>query len=59
MKKQEQVIGGLLIAIAAALVLGAIANNPRVSPLWRRIAVTAEGEIFQHVITGDIVKLLA
>jgi hypothetical protein len=39
--------------------LGAIANNPRVSPLWRHVATTAEGEIFEHVITGDLVKLVA
>ena len=47
------------VAFIALELLGAIANSPRVSPLWRHVATTAEGEIFEHVITGDLVKLVA
>jgi len=59
MKKPHPLVVGIVFTIGAMILLGAIANNPRVSPLWRHVATTAEGEIFEHVITGDLVKLVA
>jgi len=59
MKKQDQLIGGILLGVVVMAVLGAIASNPRVPPLYRHYATTAEGEIFQHVVTGDLIRLIA
>jgi hypothetical protein len=33
----------------------ALANDPRVSPMWRKVARTTEGEVYQHVVSGEIV----
>jgi hypothetical protein len=59
MKKQDKAIAGLLIGGGIVLILSMIANNPRISPLWRHVARTAEGDVFKHVINGDLVTLLA
>jgi hypothetical protein len=48
------VVGGLLLMG----VLNEIATNPRISPFWRKIAQTAEGDVYRHVIDGTIVTLL-
>lgn len=59
MKKQDQAIAGIIVTGGVILLLAAIANNPRISPFWRKLAQTAEGDIFQHVFTGELVTLLA
>ena len=59
MKKQEKVIGGVLIGLGVAWILNQIVANPRISPFWKFVAQTAEGDIFQHVISGDVITLLA
>jgi hypothetical protein len=59
MSKQDKLIGGIAFGVLAVLVLSLIANNPRVPLLYRHYAWVAEGEIVQHVITGDLVKLVA
>jgi hypothetical protein len=46
--------GALLIAA-----LNKIANDPRLSPLWRKIASNAEGDVYQHIINGAVVTVLA
>ena len=48
------VVGGLLLMG----VLNEIATNPKISPFWRKIAQTAEGDVFQHIIDGTIVTVL-
>lgn len=60
MKKANvgNVVGMVAAGVLAIVVLNAIATNPRVSPLWRKIAQTAEGDVFQHIIDGTIVTLL-
>ena len=59
MKKKEIAFAGLLIAGGIVVVLSMIANNPRINPLWRNVARTAEGDVFKHIITGELVTLLA
>ncbi len=59
MSKQSKAIGGLIIGAGIMLVLGLIAKDPRVSPQWRYVAKTAEGEIYQHVVSGDLITVLA
>lgn len=49
--------GKVLLMVAGVIVLGKIAADPRVSPLWRKIATTAEGDLYQHIITGAIVTV--
>jgi hypothetical protein len=46
--------GALLVAV-----LNKIATDPRISPLWRKIAQTAEGDVYQHIINGAVVTVLA
>jgi hypothetical protein len=48
-------VGGALLIAA----LNKIANDPRLSPLWRKIASTAEGDVYQHIINGAVVTVLA
>jgi hypothetical protein len=59
MSKKEKAIGGLIIGAGIMLILSLIANDPRISPLWRYIAKTAEGDIYQHVVSGDLITVLA
>lgn len=59
MKKLDKVIGGLLIGGGVLFVLNQIANNPRISPFWRHVARTTEGDVFQHLVSGELVTLLA
>ncbi len=48
-------LGGALLIAA----LNKIATDPRISPLWRKIAQTAEGDVYQHIINGAVVTILA
>jgi hypothetical protein len=48
------IAGGLFVMGA----LNIIANNPKISPMWRKIARTAEGDVYQHIINGAVVTLL-
>ena len=59
MSRRDKAIGGLIIGAGIMLVLSLIANNPRVSPLWRYVAKTAEGDIYQHVVSGELITVLA
>jgi predicted ABC-type sugar transport system permease subunit len=43
------VLGMLLVGALGIAVLNEIATNPKVSPLWRKIATTAEGDLYQHI----------
>jgi hypothetical protein len=55
-------VGALgMLAGAALLIVGLnkVATDPRISPLWRKIAQTAEGDVYQHIINGAIVTVLA
>jgi hypothetical protein len=56
-KQLDKAIAGILIGGVALGVLSMIANNPRISPMWRSVARTAEGDIFQHVLTGELALL--
>ena len=58
-KKQENLIGAILIGLGVMWLLNEFATNPRVSPFWRWVARTAEGDIYKHVISGEVVALLA
>jgi hypothetical protein len=55
--------GGLLTWLAGGVVgivvLNKIANDPRISPLWRKVAKTAEGDLYQHIISGAVVTVFA
>jgi hypothetical protein len=52
-------VGILVLGVLGIAALNEVATNPKISPLWRKVARTAEGDIFQHVISGEIVTLLA
>ena len=52
------VLGMAVLGVVGIAVLNEIANNPRVSPVWRKIATTAEGDIYQHIISGAVVTIL-
>jgi len=43
------VLGMLAVGFLAMAALNEIATNPKISPFWRRIAQTAEGDVYQHV----------
>jgi hypothetical protein len=49
--------GKILLMAVGTVVLAKIAADPRLSPLWRKIATTAEGDLYQHIITGAIVTV--
>lgn len=53
------VLGMLLGGAFLVVVLNKIATDPRISPLWRKIAQTAEGDVYQHIINGAVVTILA
>ena len=48
-------LGGVLLIVA----LNEVATNPRISPLWRKIAQTAEGDVYRHIVNGAVVTILA
>jgi hypothetical protein len=52
-------VGMLLLGIAAIDVLNKIATDPRISPMWRFLARTAEGDVYQHVVSGALMTVLA
>ena len=54
-----KVVGLLVVGAVGIGLLDAMANNPRVSPMWRKIAQTTEGDLFQHIVTGELLTLLA
>jgi hypothetical protein len=50
--KPEHVLLTLAVGLGAALLLGAITNNPKTNPNVRWIARTTEGDIVQDLVTG-------
>jgi hypothetical protein len=42
-------LGMLVVGVAGIALLNEVATNPRVSPFWKKIATTAEGDLYQHV----------
>ena len=58
-RQTPRLIGWGLLGIAVIGILGAIAQNPRVSPNLRFLARTAEGQLMQDMETGLIHLLLA
>jgi hypothetical protein len=55
-------VKALGLVAGGALLVGAlnkIATDPRISPMWRKIAQTAEGDVYQHIINGAVVTMLA
>ncbi len=51
-------LGMLVVGVAGIAFLNEIATNPRVSPLWRKVASTAEGDVYQHIINGAVITVL-
>jgi hypothetical protein len=52
-------LGWLAGGLVGIFVLNKIANDPRISPLWRKVAKTAEGDLYQHIISGAVVTVFA
>ena len=50
--KPEKVLAMVGIGLCAAIILGAIANDRKLSPNVRLIARTAEGDVVQDLTTG-------
>ena len=44
-----KLVGMLVVGVVGIAVLNEIATNPKISPLWRKVATTAEGDIYQHI----------
>ena len=62
MARRNKFANALVMLVGGALLIAAlnkIANDPRLSPLWRKIASTAEGDVYQHIINGAVVTVLA
>jgi hypothetical protein len=53
------ILGMLVVGIGGIALLNEIATNPRISPFWRKIAETAEGDLYQHIISGAVVTIFA
>lgn len=53
------ILGWVVGGVVGIVVLNKIANDPRISPLWRKIAKTAEGDLYQHIISGAVVTVFA
>jgi hypothetical protein len=55
--------GSTFVTLAAlglgAWLLNKIVTDPRISPFWRKIAETEEGDIYQHIISAAVVTVLA
>ena len=59
MNNWGRALGMLLLGLAAIGALNKIATDPRISPMWRFLARTAEGDIYQHIVSGALVTVLA
>lgn len=59
MKGFGKTVGMLLLGLAVIGVLNRIATDPRISPMWRLLARTAEGDVYQHIVSGALVTVLA
>ncbi len=59
MNNLGKAVGMLLLGIAAIGVLNKVATDPRISPMWRFLARTAEGDVYQHVVSGALLTGLA
>ena len=51
------IFGMVLVGAVGIAFLNEVANNPKVSPLWRKVARTAEGDLYQHIITDAFVTI--
>lgn len=58
-KAKENAIGGLIVGGVVMFVLSLIVKDPNINPFWRKTAQTIEGDIYRHVITGDLITVLA
>lgn len=58
-RKQEKLFGAIAIGLGVMWLLNEIATNPRIPIFWRYVARTAEGDLYKHVISGELVTLLA
>lgn len=56
--KLEKALTMLVGGVAAMYLLNKIATDPRVSPMWRFFAKTAEGDVYQHIVSGALVTIL-
>ncbi len=48
----------LVVGVAGIALLNKVATDPRLSPFWRKFATTAEGDIYQHIVSGAFVTVL-
>ena len=49
------VVGVMVLSVLGIALLNKILEDPRISPFWRKIGETAEGDLYQHILNEALI----